>query len=201
MKAQAFLFIGRAGAGKGTQAALLGDALSKKDPSRKILHVETGAEFRKFIQGDSYTARLGKNVVEKGWLMPEFIPVYLWTKVLVEKYTGEEHIIFDGTPRKLLEAKTLESVFPFYGQGKPWMIYLDIHHDESSKRLSLRSSKQGRKDDDQDAIERRKIAFERDVLPTVEFYRKDPSVTFLDIDGVGSIEEVHARIMERLHLE
>ena len=195
------MFIGRAGAGKGTQAALLGDALFKKDPSRKVLHIETGAEFRKFMQGESYTARLSKNVVEKGWLMPEFMPVYLWGRALIERYTGEEHLIFDGTPRKLLEAKVLESVFPFYSMGKPWMIYLDIHHEESSKRLSVRAIQQGRKDDDNDAVLRRKIAFENEVLPTVEFYKNDPSVAFLDIDGIGSVEEVHARIMERLRLD
>ena len=179
----------------------MAEALTKMDPTRRILHIETGAEFRKFIQGANYTAKLGKNVVEKGWLMPEFMPIYLWAKILVEKYTGEEHMIFDGTPRKIMEARTLESVFPFYGQGKPWMIYLDIHHEESSKRLHLRASVQGRKDDDKDAVERRKVAFENEVQPTVDYYRNDPNVRFLDINGIGSIEEVHARIVKAIGLE
>ncbi|MCX6716156.1 MAG: nucleoside monophosphate kinase [Candidatus Taylorbacteria bacterium] len=199
MKPQAFIFIGRAGSGKGTQAKLLIEALKAKDPVHQIVYIETGAEFRKFIQGDSHMAKMGKNVVEKGWLMPEFMPIYLWGKVLVEQYKGNEHIVFDGTPRKPLEAQILESVFPFYELGTPWVIYLDIEHEESHKRLTLRSQ-EGRKDDNNAAIERRKVAFEKDVVPTIGYYRNNPNVKFLDINGERSIEEIHADIVERLGL-
>ena len=70
--------------------------------------------------------------------MPKFMCIYVWGRRLVEEYTGNEHLIFDGTPRKLMEAKTLDELFPFFGLEKPWLIYLDVEHDESSKRLSLR---------------------------------------------------------------
>ena len=198
MKPHAFIFIGRAGAGKGTQAKLLSETL-KKIHDRPLLYMETGVEFRKFINSDNHTARLSKSVVETGGLMPEFMPVYIWGKILTEQYQGDQHLIFDGTPRKLLEAQLLDSVFPFYGFEKPSVIYLDIEHEESHKRLMIRS-KEGRKDDNAAAIERRRIAFEQDVLPTIEWYRSNPRVTFLDTDGHGTIEEVHARIVKALGL-
>lgn len=198
MKPQSFIFIGRAGAGKGTQAKQLEIKL-KSLHDRNVLHIETGAEFRKFLKTEGYTAQLAKEIIESGGLMPEFMPVYMWGKFLTEKYTGEEHLIFDGTPRKLLEAELLGSVFPFYHLDKPSVIYLDIEHEESHKRLSLRAS-QGRADDTPEAIEHRRVAFEKDVLPVVEWYRKNQNIKFLDIDGHGTIEEVHARIVQNLGL-
>jgi adenylate kinase family enzyme len=189
MKPQSYIFIGRAGAGKGTQAKLLSDVL-KKIHDRPILYVETGIEFRKFISTDNHTARLGKDIIETGGLMPEFMPVFIWGKILTEQYKGDQHLIFDGTPRKLLEAQLLDSVFPFYSLGKPHVIYLDIEHEESHTRLMIRS-KEGRKDDNAEAIEHRRIAFEQDVLPTVEWYRTNPHVTFLDTDGHGTVLSKH----------
>jgi adenylate kinase len=194
MTPQSFILIGRAGAGKGTQAKQL-EATLKGIHDRTILHIETGALLRIFNQGEGYAAKQAKIVMEQGFLMPEFMPVYMWAKFLVEQYTGQEHLIFDGTPRKLLEAELLGSTFPFYNLGKPFVIYLDIEHEESYKRLSLRA-KEGRKDDTPEAVERRQVAFEQEVKPVVEWYRTNPSVTFLDIDGHGTIEEVHERIVK-----
>ncbi|MDE2037697.1 MAG: nucleoside monophosphate kinase [Patescibacteria group bacterium] len=199
-KPQSYIFIGRAGSGKGTQGKLLVEALKKADPGRSDLYIETGAEFRKFMQGEQYTAKLSKRLVESGGLMPEFMPVYLWGKLLVEAYTGEQHIVFDGTPRKLLEAQVLDQMFPFYGLEMPWVIYLDVEHEESAKRLSLRAQKGGRKDDGPEAIEKRRVAYERDVKPTVDWYRANPNVRFLDIDGERSIEEIHADIVKKVGL-
>lgn len=200
MSPQSFIFIGRAGAGKGTQAKLLSEALQKIH-DRPVLYVETGSELRKFCaSNDTYTKQQTKKIIDQGLLMPEFMPVYMWAKLLAEQYTGQEHVIFDGTPRKLLEAKLLESVFPFYSLNKPYVIYLDIEHQHSSQRISLRAKSGGRNDDQPDIIEHRRIAFEQDVTPTVEWYRSNPNVIFLDIDGRPSIEEVHAQIVKAVGL-
>src|SRR5579872_1889313 len=128
MQAQSFIFIGRAGAGKGTQAKLLMEVLKQKDPSSGILYVETGAEFRKIAQGNNYTALKTKEIIEKGILMPVFMCVYAWGDIIFQQFTGKEHLVFDGTPRKLEEAKMLESVFPFFGLPTPSVIYLDVDH-------------------------------------------------------------------------
>ena len=193
------MFMGRPGAGKGTQSRLLIESLNKIDPAHPVLHIETGAEFRKFNEGSSYTAKVGKRVVDSGGLMPEFMPVYIWGSALVAGFTGDQHVIFDGTPRKLLEGELVGSVFPFYGL-RPHLVYLEVDHEESKKRLLLRSQREGRKDDDEAAIERRKTAYETDVHPTVEYFRSAEGVDFHEIDGLGAIEAVHQRILEALKL-
>lgn len=200
MKPQAFVFVGRYGAGKGTQAELLLKKLGEISKDKPI-YGQTGQGFRDFFKTDNYTAKMSKEGVEKGNLMPEFMCVYIWGNLLVDNFTGTQHVVFDGTPRKLLEAQLLAGIFPFYGLGKPWVIYLDVEHEESHKRLSLRAKSSGRADDSAEAIEIRKSAYEKDVIPTIEWYRTNPDVNFLDIDGERSIEEIHADIVKRVGLK
>jgi adenylate kinase family enzyme len=200
MTPQSYIFMGRYGAGKGTQADLLMKKLKEKQAEHPIIYMETGKEFRKFNEGTSYTARIGKQIVDSGRLMPEYMCVYLWGRLIVENFTGKEHLVFDGTPRKLLEAKLLEGLFPFYGLEKPWVIYLDVEHDESHKRLLLRAKTSGRADDHTKAMEARKVAYEADVVPSIDYYRTSPNVRFLDVDGERSIEDIHADIVKLLGL-
>ena len=48
VKQQSFIFMGRSGCGKGTQAKLLMEYLKKIDPARDIFYLETGAGVREF---------------------------------------------------------------------------------------------------------------------------------------------------------
>lgn len=199
-KQQSFIFIGRYGAGKGTQAKLLMKVLEESG-QRQVLDMETGAGFRKFFQGTGHTQALSKKIIERGDLMPVFMCVYIWGNTLVEKFTGEEYLVFDGTPRKLMEAQIMEAVFPFFGLEKPWVIYLDVEHEESMKRLSLRAKQSGRADDSEEAIVRRRKAYEDDVIPTIEWYKTNPNVKFLDVDGERPIEAIHEEIVKLVGLK
>jgi len=196
MKPQAFIFLGPSGSGKGTQADLLINDLKKIDPEHPSIYVSTGNEFRKFTADNNYTAKIIKDDMAKGKLMPEFMCIYVWGKLLIEKYTRNEHLVFDGTPRKLKEAEITDSIFPFYGIEKPWVIYMNVENSENAKRLKLR----GRGDDGDESIKKRLAWFEEEVRPTVEHYRKNPLVRFLDIDGNRSIEEIHADIVKKVGL-
>lgn len=192
--------MGRAGAGKGTQAKLLMEIVKQKLPEHSILYMETGAEFRKFVEGPSHISKLSKKVIESGGLLPEFLPIYIWGHILVERYDGTQHLFFDGTPRKLIEAQVLDPLFSFFGLDKPWVIYLDVDHDESAQRLALRGKAHGRKDDTAEAVVKRQQEFEKNVRPTVEWYKTNPNVNFLDIEGIGKIEDIHAEIVKRVGL-
>ena len=109
---------------------------------------------------------------------------------------GNQHVIFDGTPRKLHEAGVLHSCFDFYGLDKPWVINIDISYDESMKRLLARK----RFDDTEDDIKKRLDWYETDVAPTLGFYDGNPKYNFLKIRGERSIEEIHGDIVKKLGL-
>ena len=74
--------------------------LAKIDSSRKSLYIESGSEFRQFIKGKNRTQVLSSEINSAGKLQPEFLAVYMWTNILVREYSGSEHLIFDGMPRK-----------------------------------------------------------------------------------------------------
>lgn len=191
--AQTFIFIGKSGCGKGTQAALLVEYLKKND-SRKIFNVETGAEFRNFINGTNYSARLAKEIQVAGLRQPDFLAINMWGKLFIQSLEEDEHIIADGCPRSKLEAMVLETAFKFYKREKPFIIYLDVTHNSVTERML----KRGRSDDKEEVIRKRLKFFEDDVKPAVDFYAENFGYNFLDIDGEPSIEEIHKDIIMQL---
>ena len=170
--------------------------LKEKDPEHGVIYVQSGQHLRDFIKGDSLTQKITKKKYDEGGLMPEFIVVYLWAKELIAEYTGNENLVFDGMPRKVHEAGALNSIFPYYGLPKPWVIYIDISKEESMKRLLAR----GRFDDKKDEIEKRLSWYETQVVPTLEYYDDNPACNFLKIFGQRSVEEIHADIVKKVGL-
>lgn len=192
MNQKVVIFIGRSGCGKGTQAKLLSEYLKKLDPSRDVLYVQSGQEFREFIKGNTETQKLSKAIYDVGGLQPEFLAVYMWASVLVNKFTKNEHIIMDGMPRKYHEAGVLDSVFNFFGIQKPIVINIDISKDISIDRLMARN----RVDDTREEIEERLFWYETEVVPAIGFYAVNEKYNFAKVDGNRSIEEVHTDIVE-----
>lgn len=192
---KAFIFIGRSGCGKGTQADLLMSHLCRVgDKLCKNIHIESGALLREFSGGENYTQKKIKSVLNGGVLVPESIIVALWTDYLIANFTGTENMIFDGTPRKLHEAQLLDNALQFYGIEKPAVIYVNVSKEWSEKRLTGRA----RKDDTKEAIARRLAWFETEVTQTIKFYRDSSYYNFIDINGEQPIEDVQNEILAKL---
>ncbi len=149
------------------------------------------------MKEDNYLAKLTNETLSRGGLMPSFMPIYIWGRVLVEKYTGAEHLIFDGTPRRLSEAQAMDSMFTFLSLEKPTIIYLAVPIEESVKRLMLRK----RFDDTEEDIRKRLSWYETDVKPALDHFRNRKDVTVLDIDGNRSIEDIHQDIIAKVGLK
>jgi adenylate kinase len=196
MTPQTFIFIGRSGCGKGTQAKMLQEYLKRCDTDHDVLYVQTGQELREFIKGTSTTQKLCKELYDKGGLQPEFLAVYMWTNVLINKYTTGEHIIMDGMPRKYHEAGVLDSVWSFYKMKPPFVIYLDIPKEESIKRLMARR----RFDDKEEEIRERLSWFETEVIPTLDFFKNNPDYHYINVDGLPPAEDVHKEILAKTKL-
>jgi adenylate kinase family enzyme len=197
MNPQAFIFIGRSGCGKGTQAELLEQKLKQREPKREILFIQTGKYFREFIQGQSFTQKASHELYVTGKLQPEFLTVHVWVEPLIADFDGTQHVIFDGTPRKEHEAGVLNSCFGFYGLGKPWVIHIDITPEESTRRLLLRQ----RADDNAEEIKKRLAWYETDVVPTIAYYANNIDYHYLKLNGDRSVESIHADIVKLVGLE
>lgn len=194
MNLNTFIFIGRSGCGKGTQADLLVEYLKKKDKKRSIFRLETGDRFRAFIQDNTYSSKIAKEIYTAGGLMPEFLSIAIWANSFMEKLKEDQHMILDGSPRKLHEAYVLDSAMKYYHRPKVHVIYLNVNEEAVTKRLIARK----RLDDNVEDIKNRMKWFRTDVMPTLEFYRMNPDYIYHDINGDQSIEEVYEEIIDRV---
>ncbi len=194
MKLHTFIFIGRSGCGKGTQAELLAEYIKKHDKENQVFRLETGDAFRHFIEKKTYTSKMAHEIYTAGHLMPEFLSVAMWGSVLIDKYKDGEHLIIDGSPRRLIEAKVLDSALKFYERPKPYVIYVDVGKGWAVERLKERH----RLDDTRHDIVERMKWFDADVVPTIGFFRGNPDYHFLDINGERSVEAIHADIISQV---
>lgn len=193
MNPNAYIFIGQSGSGKGTQAALLEQAIRTAHPDMPILHFETGTIFRSFIKTDSYTAQKTKALMDQGLLPASFIGIHVWSHELINTYKGEPFVIIDGTPRVAEEVPILLSAAKFYG-WKLHVIYLEVSDAWADERLRAR----GRPDDVIDHERMARLAwFHDNVLPAVELLKASPDVTVVTVNGERAIEEIHQDILER----
>jgi len=188
-----FIFIGRSGCGKGTQAKLLQEKYAPLS-SASVFYLETGARFREFLKKESYTSQLARAVSARAERQPDFLAVWMWSHFLVEGAYGEEHWVIDGTPRSLNEAKILDTALKFYGRGKISVVYIDVSRSWSTERMLAR----GRADDAKKDIEKRMDWFEKDVLPALDWYRQNSDYHFIQANGEQTIEKVHRDIVESL---
>jgi len=196
-KSKVFIFLGRSGCGKGTQAKLLIDHLCKAgDKSCKTLHIESGALLREFSKGETYTQVKTKLAVDSGVLAPEAVIVSLWMKYLTENFTGTENLVLDGAPRKINEAKLLNDTLSFIDVEKPYVVCVNVTRDWSEKRLVGRA----RKDDTRESIDRRLAWYETDVVPVIDYYKSNSYYNVVDINGEQPIEDVHNEILAKLGL-
>lgn len=196
MSKRFFIIMGRSGSGKGTQAALLKEKLAQAGFT-DIQHVTTGGGFRTFIESDNFTAKHLKKITNAGGIGPEFMAIWVWVNILIDKIRENTTMILDGAPRRLTEAEALHGVFPFYGYDYPTVIYLDTSDAWATDKLVSRH----RADDENKEDRERKMSwFFTEVLPCVAFYKNNPLYTFVHINGEKSIEEVHAEIIKKVGL-
>lgn len=192
MNSRAFVFFGRSGCGKGTQAKLLGDFLKSK--GRGIIFVETGSTFRGLSQKENIVGQNIKEILKNGLLIPVFLPIWIWTGIIVDNFSGQEDIILDGVCRRYEEAVALNSLFDFYKIEKPNIILMNVSKDWSYTRMMERK----RADDTPDKIQNRLNWYEKDVVPSIEYFKGKDGYNFIEINGEQTIENVHEDIIKAL---
>lgn len=190
---KSYIFIGQSGSGKGTQATLLMESLTNAS-DKKIIYLETGKRFRKFIEGNSLANKLSKQLMDDFKSQPAFLAIRTWADALVEEFSGEEDLVFDGTPRSLIEAEALDTALKFFQFNNCYVINLAVSRERSEQHLKSR----GRIDDTTKGIKNRLDWFETDVLPVIDYYRQNQDYKFMEINGEQSIAKVHSDILQSL---
>ena len=195
MQPKTLLFIGRSGAGKGTQSKKVMEYLDSENTGIIVYYLETGAHFREFVKGESYTSARSKVIYDKAERQPDFLAVWNWADLLVRYFTDSMHLIMDGMPRSLSEAQILRTALDFYGIKNLQVIHVNVSPEWSRDRLNERH----RLDDKSPEEIEKKIAwFDTDVLPAIEYFKKDPFYSFIEVNGEQAIDDVYNEIFSKL---
>lgn len=213
------ILLGRSGCGKGTQAELI----QKK---YGLEYIGSGNSLRKRTKVEDFTGKKIKKIIDSGGFVPSSVIFQIWVNKLEEyknNYPQLKGIIFDGSPRKLLEAQLLDQALEWYEWDKNIKILLiDISKEEAFNRLTkrrickncgqlipyigqyknLRVCDQcggeliARPDDREEAIRNRLDEFNKETQPVIEYYQRQGRL--ITINGEQSIEEVHREILGKI---
>lgn len=199
MNPKTIIFIGRSGCGKGTQIEKLISYLKENESSPSVFHLEAGQRFRDFIKEEKSDAqKLAKIISDDGGLQPEFLSVWAWGSELAHKFENQDHLFIDGTPRRVSEAKILESALDFFDRRDVHIIYIKVSRDWSILRMQNR----GRHDDkDLKDIQARLDWFDENVVPVLDYFRAHKFYNFHEINGEQEIDFVHKNILKELDLK
>lgn len=197
MDPKTIIFIGPQGSGKGTQIERLDKTLKAKDPNRRVVDIQTGRRFRGMAaKQEGYTERSVHQTLDTGVLQPLFLSVVLWGDAFHHHVDPDCHLLIDGFPRTVNEARVLESALAFYRRENVVIINLETPEEVVRKRMEGRA----RPDDTPESIEARLRWYREETLPVLAYYRERAHTTVIDCDGTKSIDEVEREIAAKLGL-
>ena len=169
------------------------DFIKTKD-SKELVYAGTGEEFRKIIQSENYTAKLIKDNLLKGNLVPDCLTNAVFGNILVSHLSSESHLIADGYPRTVLQSEVFEGMMAFYKRENIKIIYIELTEEEAMKRNLLR----GRSDDTEEGLKKRFEEYQNNVVPAMNYFKDKAGYTIYTIKGEQSIEDVHKDIIKAL---
>ena len=181
------IIFGKPGSGKGTQA----DFLKNK---YNLYHISTGDLFRKNITNETKLGIKAKSYLDNGDLVPDFITIkMLENEVLSNK--DVQGYIFDGFPRTLNQAKSLDSFLISINLKINATIALEVSEDELISRLLERGKTTNRSDDqDIDKIKNRFNEYNNKTSILINFYENQGK--FFSVEGKGTVDDITSRLYE-----
>lgn len=189
---QALIFFGPQGSGKGTQLENVSRLLAARDIA--VTTIQTGEVFRALASSDTPAAKQIGACLAAGQFVPTAITNTLVIQALLDRWSPNRHVLFDGYPRTLTQAKTLIEVLEFFVCEGIAVLHLDVPDTVVEERMLER----GRTDDTPELIAKRLALYHEETQPVLEFLQQQPSVTVHTLDGSQSIEAVEAAIAEEL---
>ena len=178
------IMLGPPGAGKGTQAALVSAA-------HGIPAVSTGDIFRANIKNETPLGRQVKEITASGGYVPDEITNAIVRDRLAEPDAAQGFLL-DGYPRTTGQVEALDAMLAESGHALDAVVELTVDTDEVVGRLLARAQEQGRADDTEDVVRERMRIYAEETAPLAAVYR-DRGLLCV-VDGMGTVEEVTARI-------
>ena len=182
------LIVGPPGAGKGTQAARISERFG-------IPTISTGDIFRSNIADQTELGKQVKAIVDAGDYVPDSLTNALVTDRLDEADAAGGFLL-DGYPRTTDQVEYLANLLAAHGHTLDAVIRLVADQDEIVRRLRQRAIDQGRVDDSEEAIRHRQDVYIRETAPLIDMFREQGLL--VEVDGLGAIDDVTARIFEAL---
>ena len=214
------LFLGPPGSGKGTQAQYFSSnkKLSQRRPAKEVRHISTGDIFRRNLRQKTALGQKAQQYIDEGALVPDEVTIGMVEETL-KNIPLEDHIIFDGFPRSIPQAKALDKILKGRNQKLDLVIFFEVPDSVIVERLSGRlwAPKSGRvyhlknnppkkpgrcdetgeplitrKDDQKEVIASRLKAYRESTLPLLEYYKAQGA--FHKIDGRQAPDELRREI-------
>jgi adenylate kinase len=182
------LIVGPQGSGKGTQGVRIAQAFG-------IPAISTGDVFRAAVADGSPLGEQVKAVIESGSLVSDELTSAV-VRDRLSQQDAADGFLLDGYPRNIAQVGNLDEFLEGRNESLDAVIELDVPRDESIARLTRRAVEQGRADDTEEVIANRLAIYERETAPILDVYRTRDVVD--RIDGVGSLDEITARIVAAL---
>jgi adenylate kinase len=206
------VLLGPPGVGKGTQGALLAEALGWE-------HLATGDVLRAARREGSALGAKVQGFMDRGDLVPDDLIVEVVNE-RVGKIPGDRGIVFDGFPRTVGQAEALGANLPVVGRKVDAVILLEAEDDVLVKRIAGRRScatcgriynvhfdpprQDGvcdecgsallqRPDDVPETVRHRLEVYRMQTEPLVSFY-EGGGAPLLRVDGSGELETVQTEI-------
>ncbi len=206
------VFLGKQGAGKGTQAVRLSEHFD-------IPRISTGEMFRA-LNGDSEAFRHAKHYMDDGELVPDEVTNEMVAERLSALDAAEQGFLIEGFPRNVAQAEALDTMLS--PQRVDLVIELDVPTGVVLKRLASRRvcsscgtnysvdlpPKSGwncdvcggpvvqRHDDTEVAIARRLAVYDEQTAPLVAWYLASDRLAA--VDGEGDPDAVTTRLLRAI---
>ena len=173
------IFFGPAGAGKSVQ----GQILAARNGWRWL---SAGQLLR-----DTRDPELFSQMQTGGLVTPEKVNDLMGEAL--KRAGNVSRVILDGFPRQLVQAQWLVESKSHHGRDIDLVIVLEVPRAELFNRLEVR----GRVDDTPEAINERLKIYRSEMYPILNYFTEQ-GINIVHIDGVGSVGQVHDRIMDEL---
>lgn len=206
------VLFGKPGAGKGTQAPLLAQALD-------VPTLATGDVLRAAKRAGTRLGLEAKSYMDRGDLVPDSVILGILAEELRQPQYANG-VILDGAVRTVPQAEGLEAMLESLGRKLDAVLVFDIDNDEIVRRLSDRTvcencqtpytgrkvgdvcDKCGgalmrRKDDDPEAIRTRLRVYDDETAPVLGWYRKNGDRVAV-VNAVGAVDDITTRALDAL---